>query len=104
MRSTQQWALADVSTRLAFQSPQFKSLFKTQASQPTTSTTPTTVSVMSVYTKFAIIGAGSIGGAVADELPKKGATVSILTRDDTQHTLQAFFPDWNPAKYETFLA
>ncbi|KAG2862645.1 hypothetical protein PC110_g17508 [Phytophthora cactorum] len=59
---------------------------------------------MSVYTKFAIIGAGSIGGAVADELPKKGATVSILTRDDTQHTLQAFFPDWNPAKYETFLA
>ncbi|KAG3121903.1 hypothetical protein PC129_g24503, partial [Phytophthora cactorum] len=45
---------------------------------------------MSVYTKFAIIGAGGIGGTIADELLKKGATVSILTRDDTQQTLQAF--------------
>ncbi|KAG3078563.1 hypothetical protein PI124_g23324 [Phytophthora idaei] len=48
---------------------------------------------MSVYTEFAIIGASSIGGAVADELLKKDTTVSILTRDDTQHTLQTFFPD-----------
>ncbi|KAG1705984.1 hypothetical protein DVH05_002547 [Phytophthora capsici] len=45
---------------------------------------------MSVYTKFAIIGAGGIGGTVADELLKKGASVTILTRDDSQQSLQAF--------------
>ncbi|KAG6613141.1 Isoflavone reductase P3 [Phytophthora cinnamomi] len=44
---------------------------------------------MSAYTKFAIIGAGGIGGTVADELLKKGAAVSILTRDDSQEALQA---------------
>ncbi|OWY96557.1 hypothetical protein PHMEG_00033149 [Phytophthora megakarya] len=45
---------------------------------------------MSVYTKFAIIGAGGIGGTIADELLKKGASVSILTRDDSQQALQTF--------------
>jgi uncharacterized protein YbjT (DUF2867 family) len=44
---------------------------------------------MSVYTKFAIIGAGGIGGTVAAELLKKGASVSILTRDESKPELQA---------------
>ncbi|ETO77539.1 hypothetical protein F444_07273 [Phytophthora nicotianae P1976] len=47
---------------------------------------------MSVYTKFAIIGAGGVGGTVADELLKKGDAVSvaILTRDASKPELQAF--------------
>jgi uncharacterized protein YbjT (DUF2867 family) len=47
---------------------------------------------MSVYTKFAIIGAGGVGGTVADELLKKGEAVSvvILTRDESKPELQAF--------------
>ncbi|GMF36487.1 unnamed protein product [Phytophthora lilii] len=47
---------------------------------------------MSVYTKFAIIGAGGLGGIIADELLKKGDAVSvaILTRDETKPELQAF--------------
>ncbi|KAG7380386.1 hypothetical protein PHYBOEH_011476 [Phytophthora boehmeriae] len=45
---------------------------------------------MSVYTKFAIVGAGGVGGTVADELLKKGASVTILTRDDSKEELQAF--------------
>ncbi|POM57365.1 Hypothetical protein PHPALM_38130, partial [Phytophthora palmivora] len=45
---------------------------------------------MSVYTKFAIIGAGGVGGTVADELLKKGVSVAILTRDETKPELQAF--------------
>ncbi|GMF16148.1 unnamed protein product [Phytophthora lilii] len=46
---------------------------------------------MSVYTKFAIIGAGGVGGTVADELLKKGEAVSvaILTRDESKPELQA---------------
>ncbi|KAF4137406.1 NmrA-like family [Phytophthora infestans] len=46
---------------------------------------------MSVYTKFAIIGAGGVGGTVADELLKKGDAVSvaILTRDASNPELQA---------------
>ncbi|RLN60638.1 hypothetical protein BBJ28_00026261 [Nothophytophthora sp. Chile5] len=44
---------------------------------------------MSVYTKFAIVGAGGVGGVAADELLKKGATVTILTRDDSKPELQA---------------
>eukprot|EP00644_Phytophthora_capsici_P019787 jgi/Phyca11/22103/fgenesh1_pg.PHYCAscaffold_699_\ len=46
---------------------------------------------MSVYTKFAIIGAGGVGGTVADELLKKGdVSVTILTRDESKPELQAF--------------
>ncbi|GMF82134.1 unnamed protein product [Phytophthora fragariaefolia] len=47
---------------------------------------------MSVYTKFAIIGAGGVGGTVADELLKKGEAVSvtILTRGESRPELQAF--------------
>ncbi|ETK78409.1 hypothetical protein F441_07222 [Phytophthora nicotianae CJ01A1] len=47
---------------------------------------------MSVYTKFAIIGAGGVGGTVADELLNKGDAVSvaILTRDASKPELQAF--------------
>ncbi|RLN47924.1 hypothetical protein BBJ29_009240 [Phytophthora kernoviae] len=45
---------------------------------------------MSVYTKFAIIGAGGVGGTIADELLKKGSSVAILTRDDKKKELQAF--------------
>ncbi|KAG2509835.1 hypothetical protein BBO99_00007409 [Phytophthora kernoviae] len=45
---------------------------------------------MSVYTKFAIIGAGGVGGTIADELLKKGSSVTILTRDDKKKELQAF--------------
>ncbi|KAL3665238.1 hypothetical protein V7S43_009866 [Phytophthora oleae] len=46
---------------------------------------------MSVYTKFAIIGAGGVGGTVADELLKKGdVSVAILTRDESKPELQAF--------------
>ncbi|KAG2783307.1 hypothetical protein Pcac1_g6839 [Phytophthora cactorum] len=47
---------------------------------------------MSVYTKFAIIGAGGVGGTVVDELLKKGDAVSIaiLTRDESKPELQAF--------------
>ncbi|KAH7487769.1 Phenylcoumaran benzylic ether reductase PT1 [Phytophthora ramorum] len=47
---------------------------------------------MSTYTKFAIIGAGGVGGTVADELLKKGDAVSvaILTRDESKPELQAF--------------
>ncbi|CEG50526.1 E [Plasmopara halstedii] len=47
---------------------------------------------MSVYTKFAIIGAGGVGATVVDELLKKGDAVSvaILTRDETKPELQAF--------------
>ncbi|RLN60639.1 hypothetical protein BBJ28_00026260 [Nothophytophthora sp. Chile5] len=54
--------------------------------QATTTTTTTTSfpSTMSVYTKFAIVGAGGVGGVAADELLKKGATVTILTRDDSK--------------------
>ncbi|KAF4147167.1 NmrA-like family [Phytophthora infestans] len=46
---------------------------------------------MSVYTKFAIIGAGGVGGTVADELLRKGDAVSvaILTRDASKPELQA---------------
>ncbi|ETI41355.1 hypothetical protein F441_13354 [Phytophthora nicotianae CJ01A1] len=47
---------------------------------------------MSVYTKFAIIGAGGVGGVVADELLNKANAVSvvILTRDESKPELQAF--------------
>ncbi|EGZ12887.1 hypothetical protein PHYSODRAFT_510511 [Phytophthora sojae] len=47
---------------------------------------------MSVYTKFAIIGAGGVGGDIVDELLNKGDTVSvsILTRDESKPELQAF--------------
>ncbi|OWY93748.1 hypothetical protein PHMEG_00036738 [Phytophthora megakarya] len=45
---------------------------------------------MSVYTKFAIIGAGGVGGTVAEELLKKGVSVAILTRDESKEELQAF--------------
>ncbi|KAF4317862.1 hypothetical protein BBO99_00007412 [Phytophthora kernoviae] len=45
---------------------------------------------MSIYTKFAIIGAGGVGGTVVDELLKKGASVTILTRDDSKEELHAF--------------
>ncbi|TDH74095.1 hypothetical protein CCR75_002591 [Bremia lactucae] len=47
---------------------------------------------MSVYTKFAIIGAGGVGSVVVDELLKKGGAVSvaILTRDESKSELQAF--------------
>ncbi|KAG6613123.1 Isoflavone reductase P3 [Phytophthora cinnamomi] len=47
---------------------------------------------MAVYTKFAIIGAGGVGGTVADELLKKGEAVSvtILTRDESKPELQTF--------------
>ncbi|KAL4150867.1 hypothetical protein PRNP1_010263 [Phytophthora ramorum] len=46
---------------------------------------------MSTYTKFAIIGAGGVGGTVADELLKKGDAVSvaILTRDESKSELPA---------------
>ncbi|RLN20647.1 hypothetical protein BBJ28_00018957 [Nothophytophthora sp. Chile5] len=56
----------------------------TQATTPTTTTTTSLPSIMSVYTKFAIVGAGGVGGVTADELLKKGATVTILTRDDSK--------------------
>lgn len=43
---------------------------------------------MSTYTSFAIVGAGGIGGAAADELLKNGHKVTILTRDDAKPELQ----------------
>ncbi|KAK1939880.1 hypothetical protein P3T76_008203 [Phytophthora citrophthora] len=45
---------------------------------------------MSAYTNFVIIGAGGIGGAVADELLKNNHQVTILTRDESTQELQAF--------------
>ncbi|KAK1936671.1 Isoflavone reductase P3 [Phytophthora citrophthora] len=44
---------------------------------------------MSIFTKFSIIGAGGVGAAVVDELLKNGASVAILTRDDSKPELQA---------------
>lgn len=42
------------------------------------------------FTSYAILGAGGVGGVVADELLKKNLKVTILTRDDTKADLQDF--------------
>jgi hypothetical protein len=39
------------------------------------------------FTSFAIVGAGGVGGVVADELLKKNLKVTVLTRDDSKPAL-----------------
>lgn len=44
---------------------------------------------MSTFTRFAIVGAGGVGGVVARELLKKNLAVTILTRDDSKVCFRA---------------
>lgn len=39
---------------------------------------------MSTFTRFAIVGAGGVGGVVARQLLKKNLDVTILTRDGSK--------------------
>lgn len=42
------------------------------------------------FTKFAVLGAGGVGGGAVDELLKTGRDVTILTRDDAKPELVDF--------------